>query len=139
RALADYNGRNPGPPIHVRIGLHTGEAIKEADRFFGKSVILAARITAQASGGEILVSSLLRELVEGDDEFAFDESREAELKGLSGTHRMYRAVWGERVEGRLPERASPPAAQRNVFRKSGDYWQISFERQSSQLHDAKGL
>jgi class 3 adenylate cyclase len=53
------------------MGLHTGEMIKEGDDFFGKHVNLAARIAAQADGGEILVSSLLHELTSsgGDIEF----------------------------------------------------------------------
>ena len=46
----------PDEPIRVRIGLHTGEAIRERDDFFGRNVILAARIAAQARGGEVLVS-----------------------------------------------------------------------------------
>ena len=33
-----------------------GEAIKEGEDFFGKTVILAARIASQAAGGEILVN-----------------------------------------------------------------------------------
>jgi len=45
----------------VRIGLYTGEAIKEGDDFFGKNVIPAARIAGQALCSEILVSSLLKE------------------------------------------------------------------------------
>ena len=45
-----------GERVRVRIGLHTGEAIREEGDFFGRSVILAARIAAQARGGEILVS-----------------------------------------------------------------------------------
>ena len=44
--LAAYNAENPGEPIRVRVGLHTGEAIKEGEDFFGKSVILAARIAS---------------------------------------------------------------------------------------------
>ena len=53
------------------MGLHTGEMIKEGDDFFGKHVNLAARIAAQADGGEILVSSRLHELTSsgGDIEF----------------------------------------------------------------------
>ena len=43
-------------PISVRIGLHTGEVIKEGDDFFGKHVNLAARIAGQASVAEILLS-----------------------------------------------------------------------------------
>jgi class 3 adenylate cyclase len=92
RALAD---RNDGAeePIKVRIGLHTGEAIKEGEDFFGKHVILAARIAGQASGGEILVSSLLKELTESAGDVEFGEGREVELKGLVGTHRVYEVAW----------------------------------------------
>ena len=54
--------------VRVRIGLHTGEAIKEGEDFFGKSVILAARIASQAHGEQILVSSLLKALVESSGE-----------------------------------------------------------------------
>src|SRR3990170_2444716 len=35
-------------PVKVRIGLHTGEAIKEGDDFFGKHVNLAARVAGEA-------------------------------------------------------------------------------------------
>jgi hypothetical protein len=50
RAFAERN-ESADEVIRVRIGLHTGEAIKEADDFYGKNVILAARIAAQARGG----------------------------------------------------------------------------------------
>jgi class 3 adenylate cyclase len=56
-------------------------------------VILAARITALARGGEILVSSILRELTESAGDLRFDEAKEVELKGLSGLHRLYRVIW----------------------------------------------
>ena len=42
---------------------------------------MAARIASQAAGGEILVSSLLKALVESSREFGFGEGREMELKG----------------------------------------------------------
>jgi class 3 adenylate cyclase len=84
--------------IRVRMGLHAGEAIREEGDFFGRSVILAARIASQARGGEILVSEQLRELAAngagaGNGELDFDTGRELELKGLAGTHRVFRAAW----------------------------------------------
>ncbi len=88
---------NPAEPIKVRIGLHTGEAIKEGEDFFGKSVILAARIASQAIGGQILVSSLLKALVESSGEFGFGDGREVELKGLSGTHQVFDVKWNEKA------------------------------------------
>ena len=80
-------------PIHVRIGLHSGEAIKEGEDFFGKNVILAARIASQALGGEILVSSLLKALVDSAGDTSWGESRSVELKGLSGMHEIYPVAW----------------------------------------------
>jgi class 3 adenylate cyclase len=92
RGLAEHN-TDAAEPISVRMGLHTGEVLKDADDFFGKHVILASRIAGKARGGEILVSSLLRELTETGGDIDFGESREVELKGLSGTHRVHEVVW----------------------------------------------
>jgi class 3 adenylate cyclase/tetratricopeptide (TPR) repeat protein len=78
--------------IRVRMGLHTGEAIREEGDFFGRSVILAARIAAQAAGGEILVSSVLKERC-NDGELSFEAGRDVELKGLAGTHEVFSARW----------------------------------------------
>jgi class 3 adenylate cyclase/tetratricopeptide (TPR) repeat protein len=93
RTFETYCASHPEQPIRVRIGLHTGEAIAEADRFFGKTVILAARIAAQARGGEILVSSAVREYTNGDDRIAFGEERHASLKGLAGDYTLHPVHW----------------------------------------------
>ena len=79
--------------ISVRMGMHTGEAIAEEGDLFGRSVVLAARIAAQAVGGEILVSEAIEdECHEAEDaKYEFDSGRELELKGLAGTHTVYRA------------------------------------------------
>lgn len=76
------------PPIRVRIGIHTGDALHEADHFYGTTVHFAARVAGKALGGEILVSSLVRELVAGSG-VDFHESREVELKGLQGSHWLF--------------------------------------------------
>jgi class 3 adenylate cyclase len=93
RALAEHAAEHPDEAIRVRMGLHTGEAIAEEGDFFGRNVVLAARIAAQARGGEILVSGALREQAEGEDGLSFDEGRELELKGMAGTHTVHRAEW----------------------------------------------
>ncbi len=77
--------------IRVRIGMHTGEVIEEEGDFFGRSVILAARIAAQARGGEVLVSEALHEA--GGEAIPYDDGRELELKGLAGSHRVFRLEW----------------------------------------------
>jgi class 3 adenylate cyclase len=93
RAFAAYSAANPGTAIRVSIGVHTGEAIKQSGDFYGKAVIIASRIGARARGGEILVSSTLKELTENTGDLQFDEGREVELKGLAGSYRLYSALW----------------------------------------------
>jgi adenylate cyclase len=79
---------NASPPIRVRIGLLTGDALHESDHFFGTTVHYAARVASHALGGEVLVSNLVRELVAGPG-IGFLESRDVELKGLEGSHRLF--------------------------------------------------
>ncbi|MDP9483092.1 MAG: nuclear transport factor 2 family protein [Chloroflexota bacterium] len=76
------------PPIGVRIGVHTGDALREAGHFYGTTVHYAARVASHALGGEVLVSNLVRELVAGPG-IEFIESRDVELKGLQGSHRLF--------------------------------------------------
>jgi class 3 adenylate cyclase len=103
RAFAEREVEDDAEALRIRMGLHTGEVIAEEGDFFGKNVILAARIAAQAHGGEILVSESLRDAVQephGDaGGVSFDDGRELELKGLAGTHRVYRAEWSESGTG----------------------------------------
>jgi len=82
-----------GNEIRVRIGLHAGEAVRDGDDFYGRNVNLASRIGGQALGGQILVSSTLRELVQGAG-FRFDQGREVALKGLAGKQLIYEVAWG---------------------------------------------
>jgi class 3 adenylate cyclase len=93
RALDADAGAHVDEPIRVRFGVHTGEALRDADKFFGKTVILSARIAAQAAGGEILVSSLVRELVASAGDVRFGAAREVELKGLSEPQRVHPVEW----------------------------------------------
>jgi class 3 adenylate cyclase len=60
-------------------------------------VILAARIAAKAQGREVLVSAALKEVVGESDAFDFCQAREMELKGLAGTHLVYRCDWEEQA------------------------------------------
>jgi class 3 adenylate cyclase len=58
-----------------------------------KHVVLASRIADEARGGEILVSSLLKDLTESAGEFTFGERREVKVKGLKGKQGVYEVVW----------------------------------------------
>jgi class 3 adenylate cyclase len=93
KALAAYSEQNKHEPIRVRIGLHVGEVIRESEDFFGKAVILAARIAAHARGGEILASSAVRDLNETAGDLSFAGAGETRLKGFAGMHRLYKVIW----------------------------------------------
>ena len=88
-----WSDAHPDTPLRVRMGLHTGEAIRDADDFLGSTVNLASRIATAARGDEILVSSLLKELCASSGEFEFDRGQEIELKGLSQPHRVFAVSW----------------------------------------------
>jgi class 3 adenylate cyclase len=79
--------------LRVRIGLHTGEVLRDADTFFGKTVIQAFRVADLAVGGEILASSLTRDLVASAGDIRFETSRSVVLKGLEGEHTVYAVTW----------------------------------------------
>jgi class 3 adenylate cyclase len=99
QAFARWSADRPDIPLHVRMGLHTGEAIREADDLFGRTVILASRIAAEATGGQILVSSLLKELAESSGEFRFLPGREVTLKGLSRAQVVHEVDWSGALPG----------------------------------------
>ena len=88
-------------PLRVRIGVHTGEAIREGDDFYGRSVTFAARLGDRAEGGEILTSSVVRDLVGGAAEIDFEDAEEVELKGLRGSRQVYRVPWDESARPKL--------------------------------------
>jgi class 3 adenylate cyclase len=91
-AIARDLGDHPDGPVRVRIGLHTGEAIREESDFYGKNVVVAARIADEARGGEILASAVVKQLTESAGDIRFEDGREVELAGLAGTHALYRVV-----------------------------------------------
>ncbi len=53
-----------GPPVPVRMGVHTGEGVLGGDNYLGLDVNRAARIAAAAHGGQIILSGATRGLVE---------------------------------------------------------------------------
>jgi adenylate cyclase len=88
-ALQKDSQRRRHNDIRVRIGIHTGRSVRRGDDLFGRNVAMAARVAAQAGGGEILVSETVRDALDDCDDISFDEGRDAELKGFDGAYRLY--------------------------------------------------
>ena len=94
RSLSTHARSNPMSALRVRVGIHTGEAIiGDHGDLFGRHVVMAARIANQAAGGEILVSSLVREIIDARTDLHFGQPRTVELKGLPGRHTVHPLLW----------------------------------------------
>lgn len=94
RDLERYGSDDPSTGVKVRIGLHTGEVLVDDDGdLFGRHVMQAARTGAVANGGEIVVSSLVKQIADPRGDVRFVDPSEVEFKGIAGTHTVWRVDW----------------------------------------------
>jgi class 3 adenylate cyclase len=63
RAHDEHNASDPQRQVRVRIGIHPGEVSERDGLLYGQAVHVAARITAEAAGGQIFVSDAVRQQV----------------------------------------------------------------------------
>lgn len=81
------------PALAVRIGINAGEPIEEDGDLFGATVILASRIAAAATGGQILVANSVRDLSAGKG-FQFEERGSIDAKGFDEPVHIWSVAWG---------------------------------------------
>jgi len=74
--------------IRLRAGLHTSEVEMVGGQIRGVAVHTAARVTALAGAGDVLLSSTTRELLEGSG-LMLEPRGEFELKGLTGPRAIF--------------------------------------------------
>jgi class 3 adenylate cyclase len=74
--------------LEVRAGVHTGECELHEGKVAGLAVVIGARVSALAGGGEVLVSQTVKDLVAGAG-LEFEDRGEHELKGVPGSWRLY--------------------------------------------------
>src|SRR5439155_2359258 len=96
---------SPGPPLRVRMGLHTGEGARGGDDYVGIDVNRAARISEAAHGGQIILSDATRGLIERalPDEVTLRDLGDHRLKDIARPERLYDLV----IEG-VPADFPPP-------------------------------
>lgn len=76
-------------PFKVRVGVHSGDAMHIDGDYLGQTVNKTARIAAAADGGQVLVSDVVRGLVDETPGLAYGDPIILELKGIPGTHTAY--------------------------------------------------
>lgn len=77
--------------LALRAGLHTGECERSGTKVSGIAVHIAARVVAEASGGEVFVSSTVRDLVSGSG-LSFADRGTRALKGVPGEWHLFALV-----------------------------------------------
>lgn len=80
-----------GAGVAVRAGLHTGEIVQRGDDISGIAVHLAQRVSSEASGGEVLVSRTVVDLVAGSG-LRFTDRGQHRLKGIDAMWQLFAAT-----------------------------------------------
>jgi class 3 adenylate cyclase/tetratricopeptide (TPR) repeat protein len=114
RGLHDANrSRASEDRIGVRMGLNTGEVIREDGDLFGEAVNAAARIMAKAGGGQILLSETVRAVLGRGGETPLLDRGRFRLKGFPERWRLFEVQW--QTEEATAAHVSPVLAERTPY------------------------
>jgi class 3 adenylate cyclase len=72
-----------GARFEIRIGIHLGEVLRRDEGYFGTPIVTARRLCDYGSGGQILCSRRVADLLSSRQSFGFRDLGDAKLKGLS--------------------------------------------------------
>jgi adenylate cyclase len=87
----------------VRVGLHHGPAVERKGDYFGASVNLAARVSALASGGEVLLTGQTAAHAADLEGVLYESRGRQTLRNVAEPLEIFAALRvGEAAEGRLP-------------------------------------
>ncbi len=127
RALDEHNTADPERRVRVRIGVHVGEVTEHDGELYGRTLHGAARVMAEAAGGQILVSADVRDALEPAGTWRFVDSGLFWLKGFPERWRLYEVAWAGSTAGRRPGAEAPPLtplverdAERATLRRAVD-------------------
>jgi class 3 adenylate cyclase/YHS domain-containing protein len=87
----------------VRVGMHHGSAVEQDGDFFGAAVNLAARVSAEATGGEVLVTGTTAALVPELNGVVYESRGRRRLRNVQEPVELFAvARVGAAGEGSLP-------------------------------------
>ncbi len=79
--------------LNLRIGIHTGECEIRGESLEGMAIHVAARVSAMAPGGDILVSRTVKDLVSGSG-IEFEDFGTHLLKGIPDEYQIFKVKGG---------------------------------------------
>lgn len=97
QGIVKHNAAVPELPLHLNIGINSGEPIHEDDDLFGTPVQLAARVCAFAGTDQIAVSKLVKDLCAGKG-LKFADLGEVEFKGCAEKIPVSEVLWRQMFE-----------------------------------------
>ncbi len=94
-------------PLQVRMGIHTGEAVRKTTGLHGTEVHRAARLTSTAHGGQIVISEATHALVRDDppSEIGFSDLGTHRLKDLARPEHLFQVTHPDLAERFPPLRS----------------------------------
>ena len=102
----ETRNRRAEEQLGLRIGVSVGDATVEEGDYFGEPVVESASLCAHASGGQIVVNALVRQISASRDGHSFRSLGPLELKGISQPVEAFELEWEPAPVGgiALPER-----------------------------------
>ena len=91
RVLEGLRAETPGPPMHMRIGLDSGDALTRCGRLYGNPVNIAARLQTAAEPDAVLMSEAIAEQLPSALQNTFEELGPCRYKNVPTLIRTYRA------------------------------------------------
>ena len=110
RCAAQVQEHADSTGLTLRVGVHTGQVLRQGESFYGRTMILAFRIADRARPAEVLVSSATRDALRSVSDVRLDRGRRIRLKGFAEAQQVHRLLWQQPA-------AEPPSTQRRADRK----------------------
>src|SRR3954447_17276124 len=113
-AAADAQRRLGGLsfPVKVRMGLHRGEVRRDEHGVTGLDIHLAARVEAAAHGGQVVMTSAVREVL--DDGVMVADLGEHRLKDFPHPELLHQLIYDGRGPDAFPPLRSDPVRPTNL-------------------------
>ncbi len=111
RVANRYSDTASDKVIKLRIGLHLGDIISEADDIFGDGVNLATRLQEVADPGGVSVSNAILDQIAGKIDHSFEDLGFRRLKNLENPVRIHRARLTDQSSERTKPRQWPYVAE----------------------------
>jgi tetratricopeptide (TPR) repeat protein len=97
--LHEQSTADPQRAVEIRIGIHTGQVTEHDGDLFGQAVHAAARVMAEAVGGQILTSEDVRKHAEPQVDQSFLDLGLFWLRGFPERWRLYEVAWNDTSVG----------------------------------------